>query len=63
MVKQPGPLITRVFDDQPEGLTRDDVLDNITLYWLTNTEVCSQDGHVAASEQLQAFLKEVRAGV
>jgi pimeloyl-ACP methyl ester carboxylesterase len=30
-------LITRVFDGQPEGLTRDDILDNVTLYWLTNT--------------------------
>ena len=30
-------LIARVFDGQSEGLTRDDVLDNITLYWLTNT--------------------------
>jgi len=30
-------LITRVFDGQAEGLTRDDILDNITLYWLTNT--------------------------
>jgi pimeloyl-ACP methyl ester carboxylesterase len=26
---------------QREGLTRDDVLDNITLYWLTNTAVSS----------------------
>ena len=26
---------------QPEGLTRDDILDNITLYWLTNTAVSS----------------------
>src|SRR6185369_6678732 len=34
-------LITRVFDGQPEGLTRDDVLDNITLYWLTHTAVSS----------------------
>ena len=34
-------LITRVFDGQSEGLTRDDVLDNITLYWLTNTGVSS----------------------
>jgi len=34
-------LITRVFDGQPEGLTRDDVLDNVTLYWLTNTAVSS----------------------
>ena len=30
-------LIARAFDGQPKGLTRDDVLDNITLYWLTNT--------------------------
>jgi pimeloyl-ACP methyl ester carboxylesterase len=34
-------LIARVFDGQSEGLTRDDVLDNITLYWLTNTGVSS----------------------
>ncbi len=34
-------LIARVFDATPEGLNRDDVLDNITLYWLTNTAVSS----------------------
>ena len=34
-------LISRAFDGQPEGLTRDDVLDNITLSWLTNTGVSS----------------------
>ena len=34
-------LIARVFDGQSEGLTRDDILDNITLYWLTNTGVSS----------------------
>jgi pimeloyl-ACP methyl ester carboxylesterase len=34
-------LISRVFDGHAEGLTRDDVLDNITLYWLTNTGVSS----------------------
>lgn len=34
-------LIVRVFDGQTEGLTRDDILDNITLYWLTNTSVSS----------------------
>lgn len=34
-------LITRVFDGHAEGLTRDDVLDNVTLYWLTNTAVSS----------------------
>jgi pimeloyl-ACP methyl ester carboxylesterase len=36
---QPG-LIQRVLrDDLPGELTRNDVLDNITLYWLTNTGV------------------------
>jgi pimeloyl-ACP methyl ester carboxylesterase len=34
-------LISRVFAGQREGLTRDDVLDNITMYWLTNTAISS----------------------
>jgi len=34
-------LIARVFAGQPGGLTRDDVLDNITLTWLTNTAISS----------------------
>jgi pimeloyl-ACP methyl ester carboxylesterase len=34
-------LIARVFDGAAEGLTRDDILDNITLYWLTNTAISS----------------------
>ncbi len=34
-------LIARSFDGKQEGLTRDDVLDNITLTWLTNTGVSS----------------------
>ncbi len=34
-------LMARVFDGKTEGLMRDDVLDNITLYWLTNTAVSS----------------------
>jgi pimeloyl-ACP methyl ester carboxylesterase len=34
-------LIARVFDGQAEGLTRDDILDNITFYWLTNTAISS----------------------
>jgi pimeloyl-ACP methyl ester carboxylesterase len=34
-------LIARVFDGQSEGLTRDDILDNVTLTWLTNTAVSS----------------------
>ncbi len=32
-------LITRVFNGQSEGLTRDDILDNVTITWLTNTGV------------------------
>ena len=32
-------LIARAFAGHEEGLTRDDILDNITLYWLTNTAV------------------------
>jgi pimeloyl-ACP methyl ester carboxylesterase len=32
-------MISRVFDGKTEGLTRDDVLDNVTLYWLTNTGI------------------------
>ncbi|HEY5712645.1 MAG TPA: alpha/beta fold hydrolase [Allosphingosinicella sp.] len=32
-------MIARTFDGVPEGLTRDDVLDNITITWLTNTAV------------------------
>ena len=34
-------LMSRVFDGRPEGLTRDDILDNITYYWFTNTAVSS----------------------
>jgi pimeloyl-ACP methyl ester carboxylesterase len=34
-------MITRVFDGKTEGLSRDDVLDNVTLYWLTNTAISS----------------------
>ena len=34
-------LIARVFDGKHEGLSRDDILDNITLAWLTNTAVSS----------------------
>jgi len=34
-------MIARSFDGKPEGLTPDDILDNVTLYWLTNTAVSS----------------------
>ncbi len=32
-------LFARTFDGVPEGITPDDVLDNATLFWLTNTAV------------------------
>ncbi len=34
-------LIARVFAGEPEGLTKDDILDNVAMYWLTNTAVSS----------------------
>jgi pimeloyl-ACP methyl ester carboxylesterase len=34
-------MIARVFAGQSEGLSKDDVLDNVTLYWLTNTAISS----------------------
>jgi pimeloyl-ACP methyl ester carboxylesterase len=64
-------LIARVFDAQTEGLTRDDVLDNITLYWLSNTAVSSAriywenkfaffaPKHVAVPVAVSAFPDEV----
>jgi hypothetical protein len=33
--------IARVFDGESLGFTRDEILDNITLYWLTKTAVSS----------------------
>jgi len=64
-------LIARVFDGQREGLTRDDILDNLTLYWLTNTAVSSAriywenkfaffaPKHVAIPVAVSAFPDEV----
>jgi len=34
-------LISRVFAGKTEGLSRTDILDNVTLYWLTGTAVSS----------------------
>jgi len=34
-------MMVRIIDGLPESLTRDDLLDNCTLYWLTNTGVSS----------------------
>jgi len=64
-------LIARAFDGQTEGLSRDDVLDNLTLYWLTNTAVSSgriywenkftffAPKHVAIPAAVSAFPDEV----
>ncbi len=32
-------LIARVFDGKSEGLSKDDILDNITITWVTNTAI------------------------
>src|SRR2546430_14019600 len=40
-------LIARAFSGDPGGLSRDDVLDNATLYWLTNTGISSARPHWA----------------
>jgi pimeloyl-ACP methyl ester carboxylesterase len=34
-------MLARSIDGKPEGVTPTDILDNITLYWLTNTAVSS----------------------
>ena len=34
-------LIARVFEGKSEGLTHDDILDNLSLYWFTNTAISS----------------------
>jgi pimeloyl-ACP methyl ester carboxylesterase len=47
-------LIANVFDGAQEGLTRDDILDNITLYWLTNTAI--------SSAQLYWSIRESKGG-
>ena len=51
-------LIARVFDGQSEGLTRDDVLDNITLFWLTNTAVSS--ARIYWEKQVRLLFPETR---
>jgi pimeloyl-ACP methyl ester carboxylesterase len=42
-------LIARSFDGLKEGLTRDDVLDNVTLFWLTNTGVSASRLYTVAT--------------
>jgi pimeloyl-ACP methyl ester carboxylesterase len=53
-------LIARVFDGQAEGLTRDDILDNITLYWLTNTAMSSARLYWAGGQTAKAGFFDAR---
>jgi pimeloyl-ACP methyl ester carboxylesterase len=53
-------LIARAFAGHAEGLTRDDILDNITLYWLTNTAVSAsrlywETSHNVPTRQIAFF--------
>jgi pimeloyl-ACP methyl ester carboxylesterase len=48
-------LISRVFDGQSEGLTRDDILDNVTLTWLTNTFISGARLYWEASANKVSF--------
>ena len=50
-------LIARSFDGQAEGLTPDDVLDNVTLFWLTNG---SFGGTPLLGEQARLFQSQGR---
>ncbi len=67
---QPG-LVQQVLEgrlQKPSDLTRDDILDNITLFWLTNTGISSarlycenKSAFFAAWEQPQLLSEDVRA--
>jgi pimeloyl-ACP methyl ester carboxylesterase len=53
-------MIARVFDGKPEGLTPDDVLDNVTLYWLTNTAISSAQLYWDTAQNSTAGFFDVR---
>ena len=53
-------LITRVFDGQKEGLSKDDILDNITLYWLTKTGISAARLYWEAFQGPKAGFFDVR---
>jgi pimeloyl-ACP methyl ester carboxylesterase len=56
-------MIARVFDGQSEGPTRDDILDNISLYWLTNTAVSSARSYWDYSATAKKGFFDVKGGV
>jgi pimeloyl-ACP methyl ester carboxylesterase len=53
-------LIVRVFDGASEGLSRDDILDNVTLYWLTNTAVSAARLYWDASQHPTGGFFDIR---
>ncbi len=53
-------MIGRVFDGKTEGLTRDDVLDNVTLYWVTNTAISSAQLYWDTATNLTGGFFDVR---
>jgi hypothetical protein len=55
-------LIARAFDGQEEGLSRDDVLDNITLLWLTNAGVSSEEksAHIQNKRKIRSPMRQHR---
>jgi len=48
-------MISRAFEGHPEGLTRDDVLDNVTLAWLTRTAISGARLYWEAFESKVSF--------
>ena len=53
-------MMGRVFDGKTEGLTRDDILDNVTLYWLTNTAISSAQLYWDTATNLTGGFFDVR---
>ena len=56
-------MIARAIDGQPEGLSKDDILDNITLYWVTNTAVSSSRLYWDASRTAKKGFFDVKGVV
>ena len=56
-------MIARAIEGQPEGLTIDDILDNITLYWLTNTAVSSARLYWDASQSAKKGFFDVKGAI
>ncbi len=53
-------MIARAIAGQPEGLSKDDLLDNITLYWLTKTAVSSARLYWDASQTAKKGFFDVK---